>query len=562
MKTKQCLWMVLASLLLGFSLLPQSPLSLQAGGVDTPVYFTDFEGIVVNSTTTADNATGFVWANDWQNTRTESHNGSNMLRVSLFDNTGYSPVGGFGVGSSSNLARCVNGESYTCSTYFEMHGLDHVFVEFVGGDDKWGSVILYADGTIKDNPGGNNMSDVSYVNNVLTFTYTMDFCTRYKVNGYIQFVAYQTSGGYIYMDNCSIGRALQAQAGTFEEYSAGAFNSTDGSVHIPVYGTTNDHTSATSIVDVNGNKKVQISYTPNKNTEGEAATYLNRLGFLVRGRSYDVSLDLGTSNASILWLFYGGTWVSNPSYLVLNLTAGTLESHGDSIANANFVDGKLSFQLAVSKTITDWSQFEAVVQAKTLTSDVVLTFDNFRFVAVPIVSGVRLDTAKAKLTYNFGDELDLSGLAVYAVYSDTSEKLLSESDYAVSGFDSQKIGTEALTVTYLTYSAVYRIEIVRIVTALELDTSAVKIHYNAGQTFTSQGLKVYARYKDGGRSDEIANDVVLGGYAIFLNGFDSNRPGTYQIQVVYGDVTATYKVDVGGGFAGDFTSITYSSTGK
>ena len=154
--------------------------------VDEHVYYTDFEGIVVNESSTVDNNTGFIWANNWKEAKTIKRNGSTMLEMPLFDSGTYSTVGGFGIGSQSNLAKCVIGEAYDVETYFEMENIEYMFVEFVGGDDKWGSVIIYQDGFVKTNTGGRNISNVSYINNILKFTFTMSFNANEQVNGYIK----------------------------------------------------------------------------------------------------------------------------------------------------------------------------------------------------------------------------------------------------------------------------------------------------------------------------------------------------------------------------------------
>ena len=94
-------------------------------------YHTDFEGMTISQTSTADINTGFIWVNRWQDAKTETHKGSNMLYAPLIDSDDYSIVGGFGIGSAGNLARCRNDESYTCSTYLEFGGMDHLFVEVI-----------------------------------------------------------------------------------------------------------------------------------------------------------------------------------------------------------------------------------------------------------------------------------------------------------------------------------------------------------------------------------------------------------------------------------------------
>lgn len=61
-------------------------------------------------------------------------------------------------------------------------------------------------------------------------------------------------------------------------------------------------------------------------------------------------------------------------------------------------------------------------------------------------SGIRIAHFPAKTFYKIGDPLDLMGLSVNLIRNDGSEKEIT--DYSVSGFDSSKVGTETITVSY------------------------------------------------------------------------------------------------------------------
>ncbi len=62
------------------------------------------------------------------------------------------------------------------------------------------------------------------------------------------------------------------------------------------------------------------------------------------------------------------------------------------------------------------------------------------------LSGINVSSLPAKLTYTVGEELDITGLAITANYSDgTSEAAAS---YTIDGFDSTTEGTKTITVSY------------------------------------------------------------------------------------------------------------------
>lgn len=67
-------------------------------------------------------------------------------------------------------------------------------------------------------------------------------------------------------------------------------------------------------------------------------------------------------------------------------------------------------------------------------------------VTVYRASGIRISHFPAKAFYKIGESLDLTGLSVNLIRNDGSEKEIT--DYSVSGFDSSKVGTETITVSY------------------------------------------------------------------------------------------------------------------
>lgn len=67
------------------------------------------------------------------------------------------------------------------------------------------------------------------------------------------------------------------------------------------------------------------------------------------------------------------------------------------------------------------------------------------------ITGIMITTPPAKTEYRQGEELDLTGMVVSAVYSDDTEKVVS--DYTVSGFDPETVGAQTVIVTYQNFTA-------------------------------------------------------------------------------------------------------------
>ena len=75
------------------------------------------------------------------------------------------------------------------------------------------------------------------------------------------------------------------------------------------------------------------------------------------------------------------------------------------------------------------------------------------------VSSISITSYPNKTSYFVGEELDLTGLAVEAYYSDDSTSSVEVTSDMVSGFDSSVVGTQTLTVTYEGCTTIFNVEI-------------------------------------------------------------------------------------------------------
>lgn len=78
------------------------------------------------------------------------------------------------------------------------------------------------------------------------------------------------------------------------------------------------------------------------------------------------------------------------------------------------------------------------------------------------LTDIRIETEPTKKEYDFGieNELDTTGLAVYAVYSDGTEELVEISSLVFEGFDSRAFGKQTITVKYGEFSKTFEIEVI------------------------------------------------------------------------------------------------------
>lgn len=499
-------------------------------------YQTNFEGMTISASSTADINTGFVWVHNWENAKTVVRNNSNMLDAPLFDNTTYSPVGGFGIGSAGNLSRCKDGEPYVCQTYLEFTGAEKLFVEFVG--DSWGSCILYPDGTIGDNPGGSNMTNVSYKDNILSFTFTKHRHQRDGVDGYIQFVGYNTLNAHVYFDDIVIRRANNMIDEKFDNFSVMDFtNETD--LHHNLY---LDEKTAGKYMEADGNKFARILYGPTDNTETRLF-FINKLGTLNRNRKYDVSFDLKSNNMKEVSIYFGGSFVSEINNFKIDFATNEVKDlTGNKISNVKYENNKVSFSLDTSVEFNEYTQFEFKGISNTL-EQAYLDIDNIYISQLPTIESIVADTSLVQKTYYVGDELNIENLEVVVNYTDDTNRPLNNNEFEISGFDSQTPGKQKITISYEGFKDYYVVSIIKKVTSISLDTANVKKTYEYGEDISFEGLVVRANFERLGEA-EIQRNAFLDGYSIDLGLYDPYKPGTYTITVIYKNQKASYQVVV------------------
>ena len=525
---------------------------------DDHVYYTNFEGMVVNENSTVDQNTGFIWSNNWSKTKTVNRNNSTMLEMPLYDSTTYSTVGGFGIADNANLGKCIYGEAYDVETYFEIVNTEYVFVEFVGGDGKWGSVIVYPNGKIIENSGGTNMSNVSYVDNVLKFTFTMSFNSAESVNGYIKFTAYNCNNGYIYLDNVSIDYAENVLDDDFENKPIGTFNTHTATVLNNFY---TENGAVSEYIKDGDSTVAKFSFKPSQNYEGLSMFFINKLGFLNHNRQYDFSFDMKTENVSELWVYHSGTWISSPSYFYINMSTNSIEIFGSVFEQVAYENGKLNIKFNTNVSYSEWNQFQFIVKAAKAKVQTVVTVDNLKITQTPVVNELNLDTDRVKKNYICGDELDLTNLAITAIYTNGFSKEIEINDCEISGFDSQQIGPQFVEIKYQGATAKFKVEVNRKIDNLVINTDGIKTTYAYGEEIDLTNLKVEIKFTDD-VTEELNHGAIFGGYSIDLGGYDSHTPDTYTVTIYYLNYSQTFTVVVNSNSSVSFDSFNYQGTGK
>lgn len=148
-----------------------------------------------------------------------------------------------------------------------------------------------------------------------------------------------------------------------------------------------------------------------------------------------VSLNIDTTN-STLTIPYDG---------ILDTTTITAQLVYDDesvkdLANSEF---KIVAPEGYSTTVAGTYEFKVVYKAN---EEIYTTFTVV--VEEPELVSIEVKTNPTKLTYQVGEQLDLTGLVIEAVMSSGTKETISITNDMVSGFDSSKTGTNTITITY------------------------------------------------------------------------------------------------------------------
>jgi ABC-type branched-subunit amino acid transport system substrate-binding protein len=146
-----------------------------------------------------------------------------------------------------------------------------------------------------------------------------------------------------------------------------------------------------------------------------------------------------------------------------------------------------------------------------------------------------------KVEYNLGEELDLTGLAVKAVYSDETEVELAVADVTVTGFDNTTASEQTITVTYQEKTDTFTVNVFdplaeRVLRSISVKSLPTTQQYAVGESFDDTGLVIEALYENGDREE--ITEYTLTGFTSEAVKLDGVITVTFEEETT----TFTYKV--------------------
>ena len=153
------------------------------------------------------------------------------------------------------------------------------------------------------------------------------------------------------------------------------------------------------------------------------------------------------------------------------------------------------------------------------------------------VDSIVIKNKPDKLTYKYGEALDLTGLAVNKVRENGDEEAIEVTAEMVTGYNPNTLGEQTLTVTFETFTDTFKVTVEDYIASIALKSAPTKVTYDKGGELSLEGAVVTVTMASGATQDvEIT--------AAMISGFDKDKVGEQTITVTYEGKTVTFKVTV------------------
>ena len=163
--------------------------------------------------------------------------------------------------------------------------------------------------------------------------------------------------------------------------------------------------------------------------------------------------------------------------------------------------------------------------------------DKFNVVVTDPLSTMAITKLPTKTTYKYGEKLDLTDGELLVVKESGATEKVAMTSTTPSGYDSKKLGTQQVTLTYKGQSVNFPVEVEDFVKEVKF-TKPTKTTFEYNEKFSTEGGKIETIMA----SSAISNTVKV--TPAMTTGYNATKPGKQTITVTNGDDTYTYSVTV------------------
>lgn len=249
----------------------------------------------------------------------------------------------------------------------------------------------------------------------------------------------------------------------------------------------------------------------------------------------NLAYDMGTSELPVVWDLSSVNLDEADTYTVTGVVQSISANTDDWVG-----DGGSTLHTAANKELYSSRAIEVTAQVNVTTP------------AEPTepegnVTDLTLESAPAKLEYVQGEELDLTGLVMNALYENgyTDQIQAADGGFEVSGYDAQQIGEQTVTVSFGGQSVSFTVNVTvkedpsPVFTGITIANLPDKTEYVQGEELDLTGIIVEAHYSD---TSVIKLQEGENGYTV--SGYDAQQIGEQTITISYNGDSVTFAVNV------------------
>ena len=157
------------------------------------------------------------------------------------------------------------------------------------------------------------------------------------------------------------------------------------------------------------------------------------------------------------------------------------------------------------------------------------------------ISKVSLKNPPTKTTYVKGEQINLDGCKGTIEYNngEIEEVTFTRQNSEVSGFDSNKLGTQLIKLTYMGQTVEFNVVVKNEAKSINIKSNPTKLKYAKDETLDLTGGIITITYEDG-----TTEDVNMNSTNVTSSGFDSSKLGEQEITVKCNNLTATFNVTI------------------
>ena len=151
-------------------------------------------------------------------------------------------------------------------------------------------------------------------------------------------------------------------------------------------------------------------------------------------------------------------------------------------------------------------------------------------------------TPPSKVSYNYGETLDLTGAVITKVMASTPDEpiTINVTNDMISGYNPNKLGIQDVTITYTdgkTYTQTFKVTVNEKVKSISLKDTGFKKDYKYGENLDLDNLSIVVQYISG-KTEEVP--VTSG----MVTGYDPKTLGNQALTIKYDDFEAKTSVSV------------------